>query len=163
MKKERDVHTPLITGEKDKIAGMIFGGFKKCSYPKQKFSSDTERAFASLLEKDSLVIKWFKPTREQFQIRYRKTDGASSHYEPDFVVETQDAKYICEPKQQSLIEDSDVQAKSLAATIWCNNATVHELKHTDSNGKSWAYALIPHTAVTSSSTFKGLIQQFKKT
>ena len=103
--KERDVHIPLKTGEKDKITGMIFGGFKKCSYPKQKFSSDTERAFASLLEKDSSIMKWFKPTREQFQIGFRKTDGSTSHYEPDFVVETNETKYIFEPKQQSLIEE----------------------------------------------------------
>jgi type III restriction enzyme len=161
--KERDVHIPLMIGEKDKIAGMIFGGFKKCSYPKQKFSSDTERAFASMLERDPSIIKWFKPTREQFQIRYRKTCGSTSHYEPDFVVETNDTKYIFEPKQQSLIEDPDVLAKSSAATAWCQNATTHELKHTDSNGKPWVYVLIPHTAITASSTIKGLIQQFKKT
>jgi type III restriction enzyme len=160
--KERDVHIPLKTGEKDKITGMIFGGFKKCSYPKQKFSSDTERAFASLLEKDSSIMKWFKPTREQFQIGFRKTDGSTSHYEPDFVVETNETKYIFEPKQQSLIEDPDVLAKSSAASTWCQNATMHELKHTDSNGKPWAYVLMPHTAITASATIKGLIQQFKK-
>jgi len=160
--KERDVHIPLMIGEKDKIAGMIFGGFKKCSYPKQKFSSDTERAFASMLERDPSIIKWFKPTREQFQIRYRKTDGSTSHYEPDFVVETNETKYIFEPKQHSLMEDPDVLAKSSAATTWCQNATTHELKHTDSNGKAWVYVLIPHTAITASATIKGLIQQYKK-
>lgn len=160
--KERDVHIPLMIGEKDKIAGMIFGGFKKCSYPKQKFSSDTERAFASMLERDPSIIKWFKPTREQFQIRYRKTDGSNSHYEPDFVVETNKTKYIFEPKQHSLMEDPDVLAKSSAATTWCQNATSHELKHTDLNGKPWVYVLMPHTAITASATIKGLIQQFKK-
>lgn len=79
---------------------MIFGGLKRCSYPIQKFSSDSERAFASLLESDTIKNKWFKPTRDQFQITYRDTNGSTAMYEPDFVIETDSHK--CNDPAQSL-------------------------------------------------------------
>ena len=120
---------------------MLFGGFERCSYPVQKFSSDSERMFASLLEKDLDAVKWFKPTRDQFAISYRDASG----------------KYIVEPKQASLINDANVQAKKSAAVTWCQNATEHELKN---GGKAWAYVLVPHTAILPSATLKGLVQQY---
>jgi type III restriction enzyme len=154
----RNVHQPLVTGERDKIGGMVFGGFTRCSYPVQKFGSDTERIFASLLEKDEDVKKWFKPTREQFSISYRDSNGSTATYEPDFVVETNTHKYIIEPKQASLVNDPNVQAKKGAAVTWCENATKHELIN---GGKAWAYVLVPHTAILPSATLKGLVQQYK--
>jgi len=154
----RNVHQPLATGERDRINGMIFGGFERCSYPVQKFSSDSERMFASLLEKDAEVKKWFKPTREQFSISYRDNNGNTAMYEPDFVVETDAYKFIVEPKQASLITDTNVQAKKSAAVAWCENATKHEQSN---GGKAWAYVLVPHTAIIPSATFKGLVQQYK--
>lgn len=155
--KLRNVHQPLETGERDKIGGMLFGGFERCSYPVQKFSSDSERIFASLLEKDMDVKKWFKPTRDQFSISYRDTNGNTAMYEPDFVVETISHKYIFEPKQASMVNDSNVQAKKSAAVAWCENATKHELSN---GGKAWAYVLVPHTAILPSATLKGLVQQY---
>ena len=156
--KLRNVHQPLATGERDRIGGMLFGGFERCSYPVQKFSSDSERMFASLLEKDLDAVKWFKPTRDQFAISYRDASGSTATYEPDFVVETATHKYIVEPKQASLINDANVQAKKSAAVTWCQNATEHELKN---GGKAWAYVLVPHTAILPSATLKGLVQQYK--
>lgn len=156
--KLRNVHQSLATGEKDRIGGMLFGGFERCSYSVQKFSSDSERMFASLLEKDADVKKWFKPTRDQFAISYRDSNGSSAMYEPDFVVETASHKYIVEPKQASLINDPNVIAKKSAAVIWCEHATKHEMSN---GGKTWAYLLIPHTAILPSATLKGLVQQFK--
>ena len=156
--KLRNVHQPLATGERDRIGGMLFGGFERCSYPVQKFSSDSERMFASLLEKDLDAVKWFKPTRDQFAISYRDASGSTATYEPDFVVETATHKYIVEPKQASLINDANVQAKKSAAVTWCQNATEHELKN---GGKTWAYVLVPHTAILPSATLKGLVQQYK--
>ena len=153
----RDVHIPLNVGEKQKINGMIFGGLKRCSYPIQKFSSDSERAFASLLETDTINNKWFKPTRDQFQISYRDSNGSTAMYEPDFVAETADCKYIFEPKQQSAMTDPNVIAKRDAAVAWCKYASDHELKN---YGKPWVYVLIPHTAIVPSATLKGLIQQW---
>lgn len=156
--KLRNVHQPLATGERDRIAGMLFGGFERCSYPVQKFSSDSERMFASLLEKDLDAKKWFKPTRDQFAISYRDASGSTSSYEPDFVVETATHKYIIEPKQASMINDHNVQAKKEAAVTWCRNATEHEHKN---GGKAWAYVLVPHTAILPSATLSGLVQQFQ--
>jgi type III restriction enzyme len=136
---------------------MLFGGFERCSYPVQKFSSDSERMFASMLEKDLDAKKWFKPTRDQFSISYRDTSGSTATYEPDFVVETDTHKYIFEPKQASLMNDANVLAKKVAAATWCQNATEHELKN---GGKAWTYVLVPHTAILPSATLIGLIQQF---
>lgn len=156
--KLRNVHQPLATGERDRIGGMLFGGFERCSYPVQKFSSDSERAFASLLEKDLDVKKWFKPTRDQFSISYRDASGTTANYEPDFVVETATHKYIIEPKQASMMDDANVLAKKSAAVTWCQNATAHEVKN---GGKEWAYILIPHTAILPSATLSGLVKQYK--
>lgn len=155
--KLRNVHQPLVTGERDRIGGMLFGGFERCSYPVQKFSSDSERMLASLLEKDLDAKKWFKPTRDQFSLSYRDASGSSATYEPDFVVETATHKYIVEPKQASLINDPNVQAKKSAAVTWCNNATEHELKN---GGKAWIYLLVPHTAILPSATLNGLVKQY---
>jgi type III restriction enzyme len=51
---------------------MLFGGFKKCPYPAQKFESDSERRFAVILVDDTDVLKWFKPAKGDFQIYYRQ-------------------------------------------------------------------------------------------
>lgn len=136
------------------IKGLIFGGFAKCLYEFQKFDSDTERRFAVVLEQDGEVAKWFKPSREQFQIFYSK-DG---HYEPDFVVETKTAKFLCEPKRADQIETDEVQAKAKAAVTWCIHATAHEAKH---GGKPWRYLLIPHDAITANMTVAGLATRFR--
>jgi type III restriction enzyme len=158
--KVRNVHQPLLAGEKDKIGSMVFGYFKRCLYPIQKFGSDSERAFASLLENDTTSNKWFKPSREQFQINYRDEQGSTANYEPDFVVETDDGKFLFEPKQLNQMNDFNVLAKSSAAVEWCKNASRHEAAH--KHGKPWSYVLIPHTAILSSATIKGLVQQYKK-
>ncbi len=143
----RDVRVPVE--EKLLIRGMLFGGFKKCLYPAQRFQSDTERRFAVLLENDADVVKWFKPGKEAFQI-YLKGDA---QYEPDFVVETKTAKLICEIKATKDIETQDVQNKAKAAVKWCDHATIHEKQV---GGKPWAYLLIPHDAVNEAKTIHGL-------
>jgi type III restriction enzyme len=147
----RDVRVPVE--EKLLIRGMLFGGFKKCLYPAQRFQSDTERRFAVLLENDADVVKWFKPGKEAFQI-YLKGEA---QYEPDFVVETKTAKLICEIKATKDIENQDVQNKAKAAVKWCEYATIHEKQV---GGKPWAYLLIPHDAVNEAKTIQGLAATF---
>src|SRR5208337_1972691 len=147
----RDVRVPVE--EKLLIRGMLFGGFKKCLYPAQRFQSDTERRFAVLLENDADVVKWFKPGKEAFQI-YLQGDA---QYEPDFVVETKTAKLICEVKAKKDMETQDVQNKATAAVKWCEYATIHEEQV---GGKPWAYLLIPHDAVDESRTMQGLVAGF---
>jgi len=65
-KSARDFRQPVE--EKLLIRGMVFGGFKKCLYPAQKFDSDTERRFATILEDDADVVKWLKPPKDVLKI-----------------------------------------------------------------------------------------------
>ncbi len=135
------------------IRKMLFGGFKKCLYPTQKFDSDTERRFTVVLERDTTVIKWFKPGKGVFQIRYT----SDADYEPDFVVETETEKLICEPKSADRMQDAVVLAKARAAATWCKHATAHEKAN---SGKPWRYVLIPHDAIADNMTVDGLAKAY---
>jgi type III restriction enzyme len=143
----RDFRTPVT--EKQEIRKMLFGGFRKCLYREQKFDSDSERRFAVILENDKEVLKWFKPAKGNFQIHYSNDRS----YEPDFVAETKTAKFLCEPKGASEMDDRDVLAKAKAASEWCKHASDHESRH---SGKPWKYLLIPHDAISDNKTIQGL-------
>lgn len=147
----RQYDTPI--NNRIDIRKMLFGGFKKCLYSAQKFDSDTERRFAVVIEKDTSVLKWFKPGKGVFQIRYSN----DSDYEPDFVVETEAEKLICEPKSADRMEDPVVRAKAHAAAMWCKHASEHEEAN---GGKPWRYLLIPHDAIADNMTLDGLAKQF---
>jgi type III restriction enzyme len=132
------------------IRGMVFGGFTKCLYPAQKFDSDSERRFAIILEDDASVVKWLKPPKDIVRIYYHQDEI----YQPDFVVETTDAHYLCEPKRASEMTDETIQQKAAAAVLWCTHATTV-------SEKPWRYLLIPHDAIEHSSTFKHLILNYQ--
>jgi type III restriction enzyme len=149
----RDVRVPV--DEKLMIRGMLFGGFKKCLYPAQRFQVDTERRFAVLLENDHDVVKWFKPGKDAFYIYYR----GDVPYEPDFVVETKTAKLICETKMKKDIDSAEVKDKAKAAVEWCEHATKHE---NEVGGKPWSYLLIPHDAVDEAKTIQGMIATYRQ-
>lgn len=127
--------------DKSNMSKFLFGGFKRCLYPIQKFDSEAERILAVILDRDS--EKWFKPAKGQFQIYY-KLGADHPEYQPDFVAETADAIYMLEPKKKSAMQDVDVQAKKEAAEKWCKNASDYTVKH---GGKPWVYALIPHDVI----------------
>ncbi len=138
---------------KSDVKKIIFGGFTKCCYLLQKFDSvNGELRFAHVLEDDTDVIKWMKPAPGFFRIEYK--NGVA--YEPDFVVETADAKYICEPKMASEMQSDTVSAKQATAVRWCQYAT----EHAENDGKSWHYALIPHDKIAANSSFHGLMKEF---
>jgi type III restriction enzyme len=145
--------------ERQLIRGMLFEGFRRCLYPVQKFDTDTERRFAELLEDTGEVEKWFKPAKGEFQIHYRHRQQDHA-YEPDFVVETNSAKLLCEPKRRSDMEDEEVLEKARAAAVWCERATEHELAH---GGKPWAYLLIPHDEITANATLARLASVYTVT
>lgn len=149
--RPRDFRTPVE--EKLMIRGMLFGGFKRCLYPAQRFQSDTERRFSVLLENDADVVKWFKPGKDAFHIYY----AGGTPYEPDFVVETKTAKLICETKMRKDIASTEVKEKAKAAVEWCEHATNHEIAV---GGKPWSYLLIPHDEVTEAKTLQGLAAAF---
>ncbi len=129
----------------------VFGGFKKCCYPLQKFDTDPERRIAVTIEGDASVEKWIKPGRNQFRIDYRSGEA----YEPDFVVETKTRMLICEVKAKNELEDPIVKAKAAAATKWCKTATQYA-----GGAKPWTYLLIPDDQITGSATLDGLAAKF---
>ena len=128
------------------IRGMLFGGFSKCLYPAQKFDSDSERRFAIILEDEPSVLKWLKPPKDVLKIYYYQEEV----YQPDFVVETETARYLCEPKRASEMTDEVVLLKAKAATLWCQHASTV-------SDKPWHYVLIPHDAITHTAAFKTLL------
>ncbi|NOT18096.1 MAG: DEAD/DEAH box helicase family protein [Sulfuriferula sp.] len=139
--------------EKRKIAQVVYGGFEKCAYTYQKFHSDTERIFASILERDASL--WFRPLSGQFNIYYR--DGVNQpEYVPDFVATTQSLNLIIEAKKAADIDCTEVKAKTAAAVEWCKHASEYAQKH---GGKPWKYLLIPHDAVAVNKTLSGFIQK----
>lgn len=146
----RFFRTAIPEGQRNQIRNMIFKGFKKCLYPLQKFDSEPERRFAVVLENDPEVLKWFKPSKGDFQISF----SSKTNYEPDFVVETKTGKFLCEPKRESEMKDETVLAKAKAAATWCNHASNHA---EDTDQKKWIYLLIPHDQITAQMTFSGLI------
>jgi type III restriction enzyme len=136
--------------DKSNMAKYLFGGFKKCLYPVQKFHSDAERRLASILEREAL--KWFKPAKGQFQMHYRS--GADQlEYQPDFVAETEDVIYMLEPKAKNEMQAPIVLTKKEVAETWCKNASDYATKH---GGKPWKYVLIPHDVIAENMTLAGL-------
>lgn len=131
----------------------VFGGFKRCCYPLQKFDVDPERRLAVIIDDDTGVEKWLKPGRNQFRIDYHSGET----YEPDFVVETATRMLILEVKARNELDDPIVKAKAAAATKWCRTATAHA---SGGMGKPWAYALIPDDQIIGSATLEGLVAKF---
>jgi type III restriction enzyme len=148
---EHDFRQPVRT--KADIRRMLFKGFAKCFYPRQKFDSDPERSFAVLLEDEKSVMKWMKPAAGHFQIEWK----SGSAYEPDFAVETDAEKLICEVKARNEVSASDVQAKARAAVRWCENASTHAEQF---GGKPWSYLLIPDDEISTNRTLAGLKASF---
>jgi type III restriction enzyme len=154
-----DANTPVMDFrdapmDKSNMPKHLFGGFKKCLYPVQKFQSDPERKLAVILDRES--DKWFRPTKGQFQIYY-KSGADQPEYQPDFVAETPSAIYMLEPKNKNELQEPVVQAKRQVAETWCQNATSHAKTH---GGKPWQYVLIPHDAIADNMTLDGLAHLF---
>lgn len=144
----------VAPSDKSNMAKHLFGGFKRCLYPVQKFQSDAERVLAVILDRES--DKWFKPAKGQFQIFY-KSGADHPEYQPDFVAETEDAILMLEPKAKNQLEDIDVLAKKESAVKWCALATEHNLQN---GGKPRKYALIPHDVIAENMTLVGLVGRF---
>ena len=148
--------------DKSKIKNMVFNGFKKCLFDKQKFDSCTEKDLCEILENSHLVTKWFKVNSDRakdiFKIKYPDDDHQLHNYLPDFVVETIDAKYIIETKAYNQLTSKTVLAKKDAALKWCEIATNFENEH---YGKPWHYLLIPDNIVVIGRTFEKLVNDCK--
>lgn len=138
------------------IKGMSFGGFSRCLYSIQKFDAENERRFAVICEQDPKVKVWFKPALNQLKIYYNQKQS----YNPDFIVETEDKKYLVELKAANRIDsDKEVEAKKHAAIEWCKYATKHEMQN---GGKEWVYLLVPHNDVNENMTIAGLEARYSR-
>ena len=111
----RDFKVPVVPAGDTKK--QVFGGFRKCCYPSQRFQSGEEREFAVLVDSDNepAVIRWMKPGAKQFQIDY----ASGQSYEPDFVVETTTEKLIVEVKAAN--ETSSAATRRARAA--CNSSS----------------------------------------
>ncbi len=143
----RDFRMPVAN--KSDIRRMIFCGFQKCIFPMLKFDTDPERRFVCILELDQEVLRWLRPASRMFQIDYQHGDA----YEPDFVVETENRKYICEVKRRTDLEHPEVLAKKDAAITWCSHAT-------KATGSTWIYILIPDDAISENQSFAGICSKY---
>ena len=136
--------------DKTKIGQLVYGGFARCLFRRQKFGSDTERRFAVILEREAR--RWFKPAKGQFQIFYRLGSGLQQ-YVPDFVAETEHELLMSETKARNDLTTPEVEAKRKAAEEWCRHASAHAATY---GGKPWRYALVPHDVVADNMTLASL-------
>ncbi len=137
------------------IPKYVFRGFEKACHLEYKFDSKTEQDMAFVLENDVKVLKWIRPSSNQFRIYW---DNNSKQYEPDFIVETNAAIFMIETKAAGNVYDLDVQAKKKAAMKYCQYAT----EYTQTcGGKKWHYVLLPHDVVSRTSTFEYLASMGK--
>lgn len=145
IKKENgELNYKKVLDKKSEIKKYAFKGFKKSFYDKVAFDSNTEKEFAQILEEDKEVLKWIKPPLNQLGIFYK----SGSQYNPDFIVETNDKKYIVEIKDHSELKDDVVLLKAKVAIKWCEYANKTE---TD---KKWEYKLLADDKVVLGSSFK---------
>ncbi|MDF2433168.1 MAG: type restriction enzyme [Mucilaginibacter sp.] len=148
-KDYREVVQPTNT-----IPKFVFRGFEKACHFEYKFDSKTEQDLAFIFENDKTVIRWLRPSPNQFRIYW---DNNSKRYEPDFVVETNDAIYMIESKMSSQLDAVDVQAKKVAAERYCKYASEFTAQH---QGKKWKYVIIPHNVINRTMSLPYLISQF---
>ena len=144
-------HSPA---DKSNMAKYLFGGFKHCLYPVQKFQSDSERKLALILDREA--EKWFKPAKGQFQLFY-KSGAEQLEYQPDFVAEAKSGIYMLEPKARNEMTDPEVLAKRDVAVTWCKHASDHAVTY---DGKPWKYVLIPHDAIVENMTIDGFATHY---
>lgn len=135
------------------IKAVLFTGIKRGVFSEIKLDSKPELIFAKLLEKDSDVIKWLRPSSSEFNITYNN----GRRYEPDFVVELSDFKYIVEIKGEDKIENSEVIAKRKRTLQYCQVAS----NWAKANGfKEWKHVFIPSKQVLENSSVQGLFSKF---
>ena len=151
--KSDDLYDLRANLQASEVKTKVFKGFSKACHTLYKFDSNTERIFAIVLENDSTVLKWLRPSPKQFNIYYGP--GGASKYEPDFIVETVDYIYMVETKASNEINNETVKDKAIAALEYCR--AVSEWNQ-NNNGKPWMYVLISHDEVRLQSSFSYLVK-----
>jgi len=145
MKVDGRVNFKKEVEDKKNIRQYLFEGYTKSYYPENAFDSDDERRFAVILEEDPEVLRYIKPPLNQLGLFYK----AGKQYNPDFIVETNDMKYLIEVKASNRTADAEVLEKAKAAIKWCQCAET-----IDADNKKWAFRLIPSEDIIVGNTFK---------
>lgn len=134
--------------DKKNIKNYLFEGYRKTYYPVNSFDSDDERRFAVVLEDDEDVVRFIKPPLNQLGLFYR----AGKQYNPDFLVETKNCKYMVEVKAANQVNNEDVQEKARAGVKWCECAS-----KVDADGKEWKYRLVSGEDIIIGNTLKYIL------
>lgn len=142
------LHYTKEISDKRNIRQYVFEGYKKSYYSQNAFDSDDERRFSVILEEDDAVLRFIKPPLNQLGLFYK----AGRQYNPDFIVETEEAKYMVEIKAANRTEDADVLNKAKSAIQWCSCAT-----DIDTDYKPWYFKLIPGQEIIIGNTFKYVV------
>lgn len=132
-KKDGLVRFDKSFNDRSNIKKYLFDGYKKSYYPQNAFDSDTERLFSIILEEDEDVIRWIKPPLNQLGLFWQ----AGQQYNPDFLVETKNEKFMVEVKAANEVSSDDVVAKAREGIKWCKYASQSDPDH-----KTWTYRLI---------------------
>ena len=131
--------------DKKNIKKYIFDGYRKSYYPENTYDSDTERILGIILEDDAEVLKWIRLPLNQLGLFYK----VGSQYNPDFLVETKDAKYMIEVKGANEQNNPEVLEKAKEGIKWCEYAS-----QCDKDNKKWYYRLITDDNIHEGNTFK---------
>lgn len=142
------LHYTKEISDKRNIRQYVFAGYKKSYYSQNAFDSDDERRFSVILEEDDAVLRFIKPPLNQLGLFYK----AGKQYNPDFIVETNDAKYMIEIKAANRTDDADVLDKAKSAIQWCSCAT-----DVDTDHKPWHFKLVPGQEIIIGNTFKYVV------
>jgi type III restriction enzyme len=151
------VYNFRVTIAPSEVGKKIFEGFKRSCHSLYKFSSNTEKTFAIILEDDKSVQKWMCPNRNQFRLYWDKQSRRL--YQPDFVVETNDCIYMIETKDNRMLKTEEVILKAKAGMEYCRAASEFNKR---GGGKPWKYALISHDIVKDGMTLDWLAKNCVK-
>ena len=133
VKKDGRVRFDRPFTDKANIKKYLFTGYTKGYYTENAFDSDPERLFSIILEEDPAVIRWIKPPLNQLGLFWQ----AGQQYNPDFLVETADTKYMVEVKATNEVTSDEVVAKAREGMKWCRFASTADPDH-----KPWQYRLV---------------------
>jgi hypothetical protein len=90
-------------------------------------------------------VKTFDATKDEEILRIvHYGPGGVGRYEPDFVVETEDAIYMVETKAAGEINSDAVKEKAVAAMEYCRAVTEW---NAENGGKPWQDTLLSHDEV----------------
>lgn len=151
------VECDLYENFKEKWNGNIksvrFSGIEKGVFSSAVFDSEPELVLSRVMEKDNDVLRWLRPSKEEFNIFYNH----GKRYEPDFVIETKDIVYLTEVKGEDKLKDADVIAKKERGIQFCK--TVSEWARAN-DFKKWRYLFIPSMQIKENSSFENLAKRF---